>query len=448
MASPSDLQSEPTQEDHYAGLPRGNKGAHGMSEEQVREHQRRRLYEAMIELAATRGYHSTSVEAISALARVSKRDFYTLFAAGGRHPKEACFLGAYDLVLARHVQRLSRAYGECVDPEQRLCAAFDEFVTAVREEPLAARFALIEAFGAGPAALDRMERARQVFQRMFVSSLAANGQGDMPATVVRGIVGGVERVTRVYLQEGDIDGLAASAAELSGWVATYRAWEPPVGKPLSEAVIRPRIGAKNEGLRILRAATTIAATDGYQTLSASRIVSLAGVSERTFRRYYDGPDAIETCFLAGFDLLGVEALLCAQRAARAHEDWREGVCAGIAALLDRVASHPFLGTLAFIEIFSVGPSAIERRSQLLRRFATLLLDSIPEAERPSQLVGEAVVGGIWSVAHHYVAHNRTRQLSEITHDAAYIALAPAIGHEQATRVVCRHAQACGVPHGD
>jgi AcrR family transcriptional regulator len=192
---------------------------------------------------------------------------------------------------------------------------------------------------------------------------------------------------------------------------------------------------KDERLRILRAAAAIAARDGYHSLSAARITRLADVSEDTFASLYTGVDAIEKCFLAAVDLLGVEALVCAANAAREAGDWPNGVRSAITALLDHVAAHPFLGRVAFVEIFSVGPSAIERRSRLLQRVTDQLVNALPHSQRPSELVAEAIVGAIWAVIHDYVVRCQTHLPPQLADDATYLALAPVIGHEAAVQLI-------------
>jgi AcrR family transcriptional regulator len=188
-------------------------------------------------------------------------------------------------------------------------------------------------------------------------------------------------------------------------------------------------------LRILRAAAAIASSDGYSGLNGARIARLAGVSEETFARLYNGADAIEACFLAAFDLLGAEALVCAARASRDAGGWPEGVRSGIAALLNHVAVHPFLGRVAFIEIFSVGPSGIERRSRMLKKSADVFIRHIPDSQRPSELVAEAIVGAIWAVIHDYIVRGHVDRLRELADDATYLALAPVIGHEAVIELI-------------
>jgi AcrR family transcriptional regulator len=407
----------------------------GLAKDEIAADQRRRLYEAMVEIAATRGYPGTTIKAMCALAGVSRQTFYDLF--GG--DREACFLGAYDYVVARAAERISRAYRDEEDPERRLCRAFEQFACEAAGEPQAARFALLEPFAAGQAAFARMDRGREMFEGLIAASISnPSRRATVSPTIAKGIVGGVERVSRVYLLAGKIGELAATADELSGWVSGYRPWSRSTpAQPPEAATTRPQAGlrGKDEGLRILRAAAAIAASDGYSGLSAPRITRLAGVSEETFASLYDGADAIEACFLAAFDLLGVEALVCAARASRHAGGWPDGVCSGITALLDHVAAHPFLGPVAFIEIFSVGPSAIERRSRMLQKFADVFTRWIPEAQRPSELIAEAIVGAIWAVVHDYVVRGQVDRLPELADHATYLALAPVVGHEAAIELI-------------
>jgi AcrR family transcriptional regulator len=285
-----------------------------------------------------------------------------------------------------------------------------------------------------------MDRGREMFEGLIAASIGSPSRGEtLSPTIAKGIVGGVERVARVYLLAGELDELSATAGELSTWVSSYRPWSRSTPAQRPEAATRPRAGlrGKDQGLRILRAAAAIATSDGYSALSVPRIVRVAGVSEEMFNTIYHGPDVIEACFLAAFDLLGAEALVCAARASRDAAGWPEGVRSGITALLDHVAVHPFLGHVAFVEIFSVGPSAIERRSRMLQKFADVFIRHIPDSHRPSELVAEAIVGAIWAVIHDYVARGHVDRLHELADDATYLALAPVIGHDDAVRLIRR-----------
>jgi AcrR family transcriptional regulator len=420
----------------YQKLRPGVRGPNGLTRAQVREHQRTRLYEAMVEIAASNGYPATTIKSVCALARVSRQTFYDLFGTD----KEACFLGAYDHVVGRAGARIKLAYRREQDPGRRLCRAFEQFASEAANEPQAARFALLEPFGAGPAAVARMDGGRKIFGELIAASIGDGSRGSgLSPTIARGIVGGVERVARTYLLAGKIDQLSAEADELSEWVSCYRPWSRATPARAREAVTRRHAGlrCKDKRLRILRAAAAIAARDGYHSLSGARIARLADVSQETFASLHTGRDAIERCFLAALDLLGVEAQVCAAKASRHADSWPDGVRSAITGLIDHVAAHPYLSRVAFIEIFSVGPSAIERRSRLLQRFTGQLVNGLPHAQRPSELVAEAIVGANWAILHDYVVRGQAHLLPELADEATYLTLAPVIGHEAAVQLLTR-----------
>jgi AcrR family transcriptional regulator len=115
-------------------------------------HQRERIIAAMTELAAKRGYQSTTIEHIGKTARVALSTFYEHFES-----KEQCFLAALDEAMAEVRERL----GAAVDPGQpwaeQICAGLKALLDIASDEPALARICLVEAQGAGPVALRRYE---------------------------------------------------------------------------------------------------------------------------------------------------------------------------------------------------------------------------------------------------------------------------------------------------
>jgi AcrR family transcriptional regulator len=187
------------------------------------------LYEAMVQIAAADGYPSTTITAVCRLAGVSRQTFYDLF--GG--DREACFLGAYDHIVARVAERIKEAYRQDGDPHGRLRRAFEQYAREAASAPQAARFALIETLGAGPAALARMDRGRRTFEELIAASLTDSaGRATLSPTIIKGIVGGIERASRVYLLAGNIDMLHDEAHALCDWMSSYRPWPHPTGVPV------------------------------------------------------------------------------------------------------------------------------------------------------------------------------------------------------------------------
>jgi AcrR family transcriptional regulator len=90
------VQSSPA-----ALYPKLRPGAARSAHESVASNQRARLYGAMIEMLATRGYEASTVAELSALAWVSKRTWYERFPGG----KQECFLATYDIVVRARLRK-------------------------------------------------------------------------------------------------------------------------------------------------------------------------------------------------------------------------------------------------------------------------------------------------------------------------------------------------------
>ena len=424
---PAPIHIEPL----YAKLPGGRRGADGLSKAEVAADQRRRLLGAMIEAVARHGYQQATAREVCRLAGVSERAFYELF-----DNKQACFLASYDTIVQRGVARIGAAYRSKNTWEAKLRGAFDAYAKEVVDEPRAARLALVEVLGAGPAAAAQMRGTRLMFEQLVSASFSEAPDGVAPPPlIVKGIVCGIERITRQRLLAGSVRELPALTDELLAWALSYRL---PAAAVLAtrdqEAAVRWRPAARveNDRARILRCAAQIAATDGYARLTVGKIVGAAGVTEAAFDELFE---SAEQCFLDALDRLGLEALVCAARASQSSEDRVAGVHAGMIALMEHIASSPVLVRVAFVEVFAVGPAGFERRQRLLGQFTAQLARSLPRSQRPSGLVAEASVGAIWGLIHYHVTRGATHRLPGFADQATYLALAPVIGGEAAVGVI-------------
>ena len=418
----------------YAKLPGGRRGAHGLSKDEVAADQRRRLQGAMIVAVDRHGYQKTTARETCRLAGVSERAFYELF-----DNKQGCFLASYDTIVRRAVERIGAAYHSKGAWQAKLRAAFDAYATEVVSDPKAARLVLVEVLGAGPIALARMRGTRLIFERIVSASFSEAPDGvTLPPLIAKGIVCGVERITRQLLLAGNVEELPALVDELLAWALSYRSPAATALAAISaahderSAPGRSSARVENDRARILCCAAQIAAANGYAQLTPAQIVCAAGVSERRFDELFQ---STEQCFLDALDRLGLEALVCAATASRSSEDRLVGAHRGMVALMRHVASDPVLVRCAFVEIFALGPAGIKRRERLLGYFTDVLARSLPRSQRPSDLVAEASVGAIWGIAHYHVTRGGTRRLPGLADYATYIALAPVIGGEAAAQVI-------------
>jgi AcrR family transcriptional regulator len=398
----------------------------------VAGNQRSRLIGAMIEEVAERGYAATTLARLVGLAGVSKRAFHELFGT-----KEAYFLATYDAIVGNTIRRIGAAYRCESDWQARLRAGFAAYAAEVGDEPKAARLVLVEALAAGPAALERMRRTRLIFEQVVSASFGEDPDGmTLPPPIVKGIVCGVERITRQRLLAGDVAELPGLADELLEWALSYRSAAAAglaAASPAHRNGLAPccaRVRAPNGRARILYSAARIAAANGYAQLTPAQIVGEAEVSEKTFDGLFE---STEQCFLEALDRLGLEALVCATRAFQSSEDGLAGMHRGITALLRHIAKDPVLVQVAFVEIFAVGPAGIERRERLLGQFTDQLMRGLPQSRAPSRLAVEASIGAVWGIIHDHVTRGATQLLPGLAGHVTYIALAPAIGGEAAVQ---------------
>jgi AcrR family transcriptional regulator len=416
----------------------------GMAAQEVASHQRARIHAAMIEIVGDEGYEAITVRKVSQLAGVSTRAFYQHFEG-----KEECFLRTYELVVQRAANRIVAAQSGERDSRERLRLAFAAFAREIESKPRAARLALIEAFAAGPAALERMRCTDTIFEAMIAESFGRIQDGiEMSPLLIKGIVAGVTCVARARLLEGREEELSEISDELLEWALSLRTdvvgelgvldRRPiPPCDAIDKSLATVRTSGRSERTRetdrdlILAATAKLAATDGYWQLTAPRIRSAAGVSRRSFNANFD---SVEDCFLASLDAHTSKALEYAATQAARGRNWLGGVYQAIASLCSYIAHDPVLTKLGFTEVFAPGPNGMRRRERLMVDIAGRFRASAPSAKRPSKLVAEASTGAIWGVLHRHITSGRAQQLPQLAATLSYLALAP-VGNQAALNAI-------------
>lgn len=389
-------------------------------------HQRARLHEAMVELAAERGYDAVSVAALVKRARVSKRDFYKRFSG-----KEECFLATYDIIVNHSLRGIHAAVEGGGEWRERLRLGYRTFSGQIADNPEAARLVLFEASAAGAGAVERMLRTNRLFEALVAKSLAAaDGSPRPPRLLVKGIVAGCSRVARARLLSGDPRQLPLDGDELMDWALSF--CDDDVGRlrglGLDGAPPPPAPVAKappgDERAMILAATARLASKEGYATLTVPRVRAAAGVSGSSFYAHFDG---VADCFLATLRALSGRTLATAEPFYLTAEDWASGIHRMVVRLCQHLAGDPTLANLAFREVSSPGSATIKWRSETIARLAAMLRRGAPPAQQPTPFAAEASIGAMWGVIHHFVARGSAEQLPIAAPVLSYLALAPAIG---------------------
>jgi AcrR family transcriptional regulator len=421
----------------YPTLPPGP----GRSREKVASHQRARIHAAMIELVAECGYGAVTVSEVVRRARVSSRSFYEHFG-----DKDECFLATYDAIALRSARRVAAAHEGERDWSRRLVLALGAWTSGIAREPKMARLALVEAFEGGPAGLERMRRAEEMFEAMIAQSFArAPDPVVVPPLIVKGIVTGVHRVARARLLAGGADELPGLAEEALEWMLCFRCPAAAAVVELQDrstpalSVARIGVAGDHGGVRaddrthILDAVASLAAQDGYWQLTVPRIRTAAGVSRKRFDEHFAD---VQDCFIAALERHTDRVLArVVTPAGAAGATWGGGLHRALHALCAHLAANPAVARLGFIEVLSPGTGGMRCRERAIAEAAGVFRASAPPGQRPSELAAEASVGAVWGVVHRLVAVGFARRLPQIVPTLSFLALAPAIGAQRAVEAI-------------
>ncbi|HEX8752007.1 MAG TPA: TetR/AcrR family transcriptional regulator [Solirubrobacterales bacterium] len=417
-----------------------------MTPERVAQHQKARLEGAMVEAVARHGFAATTLRELVTLAGVSKSTFYQHFES-----KEECFLATFDEIVSQLSRRVEAAYGADGDLRARMTAGLAAFMNLAVEEPAAASFAAVESLTLGGPGVAHREQASLGFEAMLKQAFdeSASEHEVSPVTVIA-IMAGIRGAVYRNIRRGTPEQLPQLVGTLVDWALSYQRPEAETvrqaiaaaRRPVDLASLRPpREDPSKPGWneppdsprsrtsltqreRIVRGAAAVVAQDGYSALSIPAISRAAGVSNQTFYEHFDSK---RDAFLASFEILASEALATGAAAFVREERHPEAVGAGLRALLEEIAANEAFTRMAFFELPTAGPVALDRADAILDGFTAFLEQgAAPGAigDPPPRTILEAIPQGAWSVIQRELAHGRAASLPELAPDLVRIVLVP------------------------
>ncbi|MHB1861308.1 MAG: hypothetical protein ACYCUM_14675 [Solirubrobacteraceae bacterium] len=373
------------------------------------------------------------------LAEVSSHSFYELF-----DDKEECFLETYELIAREGVRRVKAAQDARADWRDRLKLALATLGRTVADERNAARFALVDAFAGGPAALARMRQTGETFEALLAEIIGcAPDDSGLPPLILKGIVAGIGRVVRARLLEGRADELPGTARQLADWAICLACPQAMAlkrfegsGLPLLPDAAPPSdISTRDHGdhrARLLAAVLSLAAELGYWQITPPRLRSAARVSRASFAAHFQG---VNDCFAAALAEMTERALERTIRAAVTTRDWPLGIYRALLELCNMLAQDPVFARLAFVEVFEPGAEGVRCREEIMADVTERFCASAPAALSPDRLTADASVGAVWGIVHEHVATGRAELLPQLASTLCFLALAPVIGADHALAVM-------------
>lgn len=413
-----------------------------MPPDHVARHQKARLEGAMVEAVARHGYAGTTMRELVTLAGVSKTTFYEHFES-----KQDCFLSTHDEIISQLSVRVGEAYRSGGDFRERLVAGLAAFMALAVEEPGAAALTAVESLTLGAAGVEHRERAAYAFEVLIQQSFDSSaGKRQVAPVTVRAIVAGIRGVAYRRLRTGQREELPGLVEDLADWTLRYQEPDSAVtlrgvaaaGRPIAPGAVAEPVDDKpdwdeppssrisrrtlTQRERIVRGAARVVVENGYAALSIPAISSAAGVSNQTFYEHFASK---RDAFLAAFDILAGEALAASNTAFAQAGDRPEAIGAALRALLEHIAGNDLFARLAFFELPTAGPVALDRADAALDSFSAYLEQDADEIGGPlPRAVLEAIPTGTWAVIQHEIAHGRGAELPALAPDLTRIALAP------------------------
>jgi AcrR family transcriptional regulator len=440
----------------------------------ARPDQRERLIQAMIELAAKRGYREVTIAGISARAGVSSATFYEQF-----ENKEACLVSAYRESAERVLRATSRATRELLSTgdhrREALRRAVEKLMIAIQREPDAARVLFVEGLSGTPKL---REESLRVLERMEMRTEAAvesissvDGAIDLPAIA---LVGAVRNIVSRRLRIHGEDQLLRLVDPLVDWIVSYRL---PPGRerwttdprslrapelpgteelPLDGRIARGRLPRGRHGLspgevirsqrtRIIAATAEVTMRKGYAATTVADIVTAAGVAKDAFYEHFQDK---EHAFLEA-QQHPTQYIL--DRCAEAYfqvPDWPHRLWNHLETLVRLIVENPAISHLRLVECYAAGPAAVKRAEEITRAFNIFLEEgyvySPGSTERP-RLFSEAITGAIFEVIRSRTARGEAASLVALVPQLTYLGLAPFTGAAEAIELVERLAHPATLP---
>lgn len=187
-------------------------GRHRLPRDFVAQHQRARLFAAIVALVDEQGYPATSLTQIVKKAGVARHTFYEHF-----KDKEELFLAVFDATVERSV-RVTREAAEAESGpwEAQLGAGAAALLGEIAKDPALARVCLIESQSAGLVAMERYEEAMRTFAAMMRSGRESDPRrAEVPSSLEEIVVGGGAWmiITRLSNDPDSIEELRPSLVE-------------------------------------------------------------------------------------------------------------------------------------------------------------------------------------------------------------------------------------------
>ena len=182
----------------HAPLPRGRRL---LPPEEVERHQRERIFKAVAEGMAERGYAELTVGSIIAQARVSRTTFYSQFAN-----KQEAVLQAHAETLRRFLALVEQACAAEEEWPMKLRRGLEATVGFAAAEPAMVLLLTAQAEVADRAVGETMLESRGRLTELLVRGRREGNAGALPQITEEALVGAISSVLNRAVLDGGLEG--------------------------------------------------------------------------------------------------------------------------------------------------------------------------------------------------------------------------------------------------
>jgi AcrR family transcriptional regulator len=176
---------------------------------------RERILQAMVEVAAERGFEHVTVKLLTESAGVSTRTFYEEFES-----LRDCFIAALDLSLERAGTLIAQAFAREERWQDGVLGALASLLVYFDSEPRLTRIWFVEASAAGSWALARREYLAGALRSMIVEYWAARGEEPPEPVAAAGVMASVIGLIQTHLVTERPEPLVELLGPLEGLVTS------------------------------------------------------------------------------------------------------------------------------------------------------------------------------------------------------------------------------------
>jgi AcrR family transcriptional regulator len=336
-----------------------------------------------------------TVRKLTKSAGVSSRAFYLRFSG-----VDDCLLKAYAETMAGVADRVRAARSPELEQADQVGPALRALLEALLVDRDLARFALIEVYAGGPAALAAIAAEERRVESALRGCLDRRSRR-IPNAIAAALVAAALRCARVQL----IDTSPAEAARtidlLVEWARDLIEGNEDLGVPAVAIAAgsaaaeawgheRRKPRARDDEDLLLAAVLRLALPHGFHGLTSSKVSSAAGLPTARFRRHFaDLADgylaAISRCRSFFVELTAGEG---------PGATGQESIRLALRRASRRATSDPPAARLTFRQVVDAGVAGLTCRESLISGLALACSASTPPGARP--LRAEASIAALWA----------------------------------------------------